>query len=85
MAQLWHPSNSSHSLLVESVCAECENDVAYQKGEGDSCPIAARLYAERSAPEWIVENGCVTCAAFRKRLPEDMTLRCDKTIDMFGG
>lgn len=83
MVHLWRPTNSSHGVLMESICAECENDAAFQKGEGDSCPIAARLYVERSAPEWVVENGCVTCTAFKKIVPAGLAPRCDKTMDMF--
>lgn len=70
-------------------CEHCERDSAYQKGDGDPCPILGRSLAHdiddpEYPSEWAYdENGQPCCTAF---VPEGDPLpsQDDKTRDMFG-
>ena len=61
----WEPSTGSEALYMESVCATCRHDAAYREGTGDSCEIAARMYRELQAAEWICgDDGYPTCTKY---------------------
>lgn len=79
----WAPSCSADGLLMEDICATCEHDKTYQRGEGDSCEIAADMYANGSHPAWLIGlEGKPFCKSFKR---EGAGYRCPRTIDMFTG
>jgi hypothetical protein len=77
----WHPSNSADGFFMEEICVRCVHDKAFREGEGDSCEIAAAMYRDQGAPEWIIGlDGMPFCKKFKR---EDASYRCSVTPDLF--
>lgn len=79
--QQWVPMNSADGVFMEEICAYCEHDQAFRDVDGDSCEIAANMYANGSNPAWIIGlDGVPFCKKFKR---EGQAYRCPLTSDLF--
>lgn len=77
----WKPHNSSDGVFMENICCWCEHDRAFRNEEGDSCKIAANMYANGGDPAWVIGlDGKPFCKAFKR---EGGGYRCPNTSDLF--
>lgn len=67
----WQPSNSGDGMFMENICCTCEHDQSFQKDEGDSCEIAAKI---------IGLDGRPFCKSFKQA---GAPYRCPHTLDLF--
>lgn len=89
MSKSYRPSNGSEGECFQSQwCEKCVRDQAFRDDpdSGDGCPILGatmifNIDDEEYPVEWIEDDkGEARCTAF-----EPMgSVRCDKTIDLFG-
>ena len=70
MSKPYRPSNGDEGMwFMDKFCDRCRRDDAFQRGKGDSCPIAAAslafLIGEPGYPsEWIENDSGPRCTAF---------------------
>lgn len=77
----WKPTCSADGIYMEEICCRCEHDSAFQDGTGDSCEIAASMYAIGHNPAWLIGlDGLPFCKSYRR---EGAGYRCPFTPDMF--
>ena len=74
MSWPYRPSNGDEGMwFMDKFCDRCRRDDAFQRGVGDSCPIAAASLAfdieEPGYPsEWIEDEDGPRCTAFEPLL-----------------
>jgi len=81
VGQKWQPACSVDGVYQEEICCRCQHDEKYQDGTGDSCEIAADMYANGSDPHWLIGlDGKPFCTRFKSI---EQSYRCPLTKDMF--
>jgi hypothetical protein len=70
VSKRYRPSNGDEGMwFMDRFCDRCRRDDAFQRGKGDSCPIAAAtmIYEEddpQYPKEWIEDDDGPRCTAY---------------------
>ena len=87
MSDLYRPLSGTEGMwFMDRFCDRCRRDEAFQRGDGDSCPIAAATIAYDVAdpeypPEWIEDEAGPRCTAYEP-IDERETIRDARQIVM---
>jgi hypothetical protein len=84
----YRPSNGTEGdIFLANWCESCAS------GSNEDDPCRVQMYAfnfniddDEYPSEWIYRNGVPTCTVYQHELDadgEELTVRCDKTPDMF--
>jgi len=87
MAKFRPSSGHEFDMFYASFCRHCQFEKEYRKSGVNGCEIIAKTMImdveDNEYPkEWVYKNGIPYCTAYTDNV---VPIRCDKTVDMFGG